>query len=221
MLLPFWLILNPNSGRLFEIGFFIGFFLWISMIFLNMGLSLEYRKQSKEISPTRDFGLESTLRIQLEKKKIENQKPEKRLELEQKQNVVEQLLAKDELLKAIKMLEIIVEKAKLYKFDDILSWAENDLNMSKLSKIKQTILDLGVKFSRLELREISERTGIFDEDLIKETIMKMMENKEIYGEYFSSTKSVVFEKQTNIDEIDKLLATYKEWEEKQLGKKVS
>ena len=47
----------------------------------------------------------------------------------------------------------------------------------------------------------------------------MIKNKEIYAEYFKSTQSVVFDKQTNIDEIDKLMEAYKEWEEKEVGKK--
>jgi hypothetical protein len=171
-------------------------------------------------SPKKEFGLESTLKFQSERKKLEDQKPEIRLELEQKKAVIEQLLQENDLLRAIEELEKIVDDAKKCNFNDIFSWAENNLNVSKLSKIKQTILDLGVRFSRLELREISERTGIFDEDLIRDIILKMMENKEIYGEYFSTTKSVVFEQQTNIDEIDNLMATFRKWEENQLGKKV-
>ena len=47
----------------------------------------------------------------------------------------------------------------------------------------------------------------------------MIENKEIYAQYFSSTKSVAFNQQANIEEIDKLMATYKEWEEKEFEKK--
>lgn len=38
-----------------------------------------------------------------------------------------------------------------------------------------------------------------------------------YAEYFKSTKSIAFNQQANIDEIDKLMAAYKEW--KKVGKK--
>jgi len=47
----------------------------------------------------------------------------------------------------------------------------------------------------------------------------MIKNKEIYAEYFTSSKSVAFNQQANIDEIDKLMEVYKEWEEKKVGKK--
>ena len=47
----------------------------------------------------------------------------------------------------------------------------------------------------------------------------MIENKEIYTQYFSSKKSVAFDQAANIDEIDKLMAIYKEWEEKKVEKK--
>jgi len=36
---------------------------------------------------------------------------------------------------------------------------------------------------------------------------------------FESSKSVAFNQQANIDEIDKLMATYKEWEDKKVEKK--
>jgi len=47
----------------------------------------------------------------------------------------------------------------------------------------------------------------------------MINKKEIYAEYFKSTKSVVFDKQTNIAEIDALMDQYKKWEAKDIGKK--
>ena len=47
----------------------------------------------------------------------------------------------------------------------------------------------------------------------------MIDNKEIYAQYFSSTKSVAFDQQANIDEIDKLMSTYKDWESEKVGKK--
>ena len=47
----------------------------------------------------------------------------------------------------------------------------------------------------------------------------MIDKKEIYAKYFESSKSVAFDQQANIDEIEKLMSTYKEWEEKDFGKK--
>ena len=92
------------------------------------------------------------------------------------------------------------------------------INQSKIAKIKNTILNLGVKFDRLHIAEIVEKCSESEGDII-DTALEMIKNKEIYAEYFKSTQSVVFDKQANIDEIDKLMEVYKEWEEKEVGKK--
>ena len=92
------------------------------------------------------------------------------------------------------------------------------ITQSKIAKIKNTILNLGVKFDRLHIAEIVEKCSESEGDII-DAALEMIKNKEIYAEYFKSTQSVVFDKQANIDEIDKLMSTYKEWEEKGIEKK--
>lgn len=91
-------------------------------------------------------------------------------------------------------------------------------NFDEQAKIRKTILDLGTKFTRLEVREISEKCKI-DRDAIIDIIKKMIVNKEIYAEYFKSSKTISFNQQANIDEIDELMAIYEKWENEQLGKK--
>jgi hypothetical protein len=73
-------------------------------------------------------------------------------------------------------------------------------------------LDLGTKFIRLDVREISEKCGA-DKDTIIKVIKQMIENNEIYAEYFKSTNTVAFNQQANINEIDILMKKYKDWEE--------
>ncbi|GAG97992.1 unnamed protein product, partial [marine sediment metagenome] len=90
------------------------------------------------------------------------------------------------------------------------------VNLTK--KIKETILDLGTKFTRLEIREIAEKCEVDNENLITIVAKDMINNKEIYAEYFSSSNSVSFNQQANIEEIDTLMDIYKEWE-KGLNKK--
>jgi len=41
----------------------------------------------------------------------------------------------------------------------------------------------------------------------------MIVNKEIYAEFFKSSNTVSFDQQANIDEIDELMAAYKDWED--------
>jgi len=78
---------------------------------------------------------------------------------------------------------------------------------------------LGTKFPRIEIAEISEECGIEDEQLITDIVKDMIKNKEIYAQYFTRTQAVNFNQQANIDEIDKLMEAYKEWEEKKVEKK--
>ena len=77
--------------------------------------------------------------------------------------------------------------------------------------IKKTILDLGTQYANLEVREISEACYA-DKVTIIDTIQEMIENTEIYAEYFKSSKTVAFNKQANIEEIDTLMATFRDWE---------
>ena len=49
----------------------------------------------------------------------------------------------------------------------------------------------------------------------------MIKNEEIYAEFFKSSKSIVFNVHENTIKIDKLLDTYKEWEDGNIGKKDS
>ena len=82
----------------------------------------------------------------------------------------------------------------------------------EINPIRKKILDLGTQFTRLEIKEISVKLGV-DTELIKRVILSMVSNQDIYGDYFNSTKTVVFNQQANIDQIDILMSKYKEWEE--------
>lgn len=96
---------------------------------------------------------------------------------------------------------------------------EIDPFFQETRKIKKTVLDLGIKFTRLQINEIAEKCGLKDEERIISTVKEMIKNKEIYAEYFSSSRAIAFDQRENIDEIDKLTEEYKEWEGKKVGKK--
>ena len=71
-------------------------------------------------------------------------------------------------------------------------------------------MNYGSKIARLELMDISEKSGIQDENLIEQIILEMIKNREINAEYFSSSKSIAFYQQTKeavpitqIEEINK------------------
>ena len=88
---------------------------------------------------------------------------------------------------------------------------------TKMAKIKNVILQLGTQFARLQIIEIAEECGE-DEDLIVTTVKNMIEGKQIYAKYFERSRAVAFNLQANIDDIDKLMAIYKQWEEEEKEK---
>lgn len=88
----------------------------------------------------------------------------------------------------------------------------------EIKKIKKVVLHLGTQFTRLQINEIAEECGIYNSQEIIDTVRDMIKNKEIYAKYFLSSKTVAFNQQANIDEIDKLMEAYKDWEEKGLKK---
>ena len=93
----------------------------------------------------------------------------------------------------------------------ILFRARSTKNIENKKLIKKAILDLSVKFTKLEVKEIAEKCS-FDKDLIVDVINEMITKHEIYGQFFNKSKSLVFDQQANIDEIDNLLQKYQDWE---------
>lgn len=83
--------------------------------------------------------------------------------------------------------------------------------------IKRTTLDYGTQHSRLEIREIASKCRL-DKTTVTDVIKEMVKNEEVYAEYFSSSKSIVFDQLANIDSIDKLIDNYKKWEVSRFGK---
>lgn len=115
-------------------------------------------------------------------------------------------------------LEIADNIYDLNKKLEITSKIRELSTQTKINKIKNIILKLGTQFGRLHVIEIAEECKE-EEHLIVSTINEMIKNKEFYAKYFESSKSVAFDQKTNIEEIDRLMASYKEWEEKEVGKK--
>ncbi len=105
---------------------------------------------------------------------------------------------------------------------DRVQYAEDKIAAAKTNQIvaiRKTVLDLGTKYSRIQIAEISEVCSVQNEKLIISVVNEMIEKKEIYAHYFTVTRSVAFNQQANIDEIDKLMNAYKEWEAKKGQKK--
>ncbi len=74
-------------------------------------------------------------------------------------------------------------------------------DQNQLSIIKNFILDAGCKYSRLHIDEIGEKCKIGNRQLIIDTVLKMIKDKEIYANYFQSSNFIAFEIQANLQNI--------------------
>ncbi|MBD3214456.1 MAG: hypothetical protein GF311_17725 [Candidatus Lokiarchaeota archaeon] len=63
-------------------------------------------------------------------------------------------------------------------------------------------------YPKLEIREISEKCNEFP-DVVINVVKEMIDNGEIYAEYFKNSKSIAFNKLANINEMDGLLESYR------------
>jgi tetratricopeptide (TPR) repeat protein len=88
----------------------------------------------------------------------------------------------------------------------------------QINKVKSIVLELGMKYSRIQISDIAEKSKE-DQELIIPTVKEMIQKEQLYAEYFEASKSIAFNQQANIDEIDKLMDTFKDWEKKGEGKK--
>lgn len=88
--------------------------------------------------------------------------------------------------------------------------------IDKINQIKKTLLQLSTRYKRISLNELLEKTEINDIQLLEKIIKSMIKNQEVYGEYFSTSQTILFDQKVNIDQINKLMHLYKDWEEDKL-----
>jgi len=80
--------------------------------------------------------------------------------------------------------------------------------------IKKIVLEMSTEHTRIELSDISNKSKVKNKDLIESTLIEMINNNEVYGQYFKATQSIAFDQQANMREIDKLMNLFSEWEGK-------
>jgi len=170
------------------------------------------RRKSQEFMPKRDLKRKISKEEKLEKVK------EIMEELKNKIGLVDAIVHEKRFSDATNELKSIIDTAKSHNLKEIVKEAEEKIEYVKINKVKKSILELGTKYNRLQISDISEECGE-KPGLIISTVNVMIQNKEIYAQYFERSKSVVFNQQANIEEIDKLMELYKEWEEKEIGEK--
>jgi len=92
------------------------------------------------------------------------------------------------------------------------------LKPSQILKIKSIIIDLGSKYPKLKVIDIKDKCGE-EEGLIFTTLQDMIKNREISAKYIKSSKAVEFSQQIDVEEIDKLMKSFDEWEKEGKDKK--
>ncbi|MFW9938639.1 MAG: PCI domain-containing protein, partial [Candidatus Thorarchaeota archaeon] len=83
--------------------------------------------------------------------------------------------------------------------------------------IKSTVIDLGTKFHRLEVRDIAEKCYV-NREKVQKIIQAMIEANEIYAIFSDKSEMIEFDQNKNIDQLDALMALYKNWEKKEYKK---
>ena len=163
-------------------------------------------KKKKEVKPKLERGETITkkkLKIEKiedkEKSRLEKQRKKIEIKLLKKLDLVDVLIKENKTEIALNNLNEIESLAKLNGLIEFVNKAEQKLieikklELDTINRIKQTITNLGTKFSRLQLTDISEKSDIKNEVLIEKIIIEMINKKEIRGEYFANSKALALE----------------------------
>jgi tetratricopeptide (TPR) repeat protein len=178
----------------------------------NVNLALNLTKKIKEKSLEKQFNSKIINILDRIYAEIIEGKIEEALKLRKINNFNESInLFKN----ALSEINKISDKELKDQFQSIL---KGHLNTTRINKTKSVIFDLGQNYTRLEVSDIIEKCGE-EEGLIISAIQDMIKNREISAEYFKSSKAIAFKQQVDIEEIDKLMKSFDEWEKEGKGKK--
>ncbi len=157
---------------------------------------------------------------QLEKEKWGN------IAIEQKRNEIEEKLRRISLSDQYIFIQNQIRNLKDMKRNSFYHFALNMVEFEKELKkksefiqekvIKTTTLEMSTKFDRIQIQEIGEKCGVPDDILIISIIKKMIQTKQLMGEFFTSTNSILFDKQSNITQMNSFLENlekeFQEWD---------
>jgi len=175
--------------------------------------SIKILKSSLEISQKMYPSLEKGNIQQELKEKLDLLYTERIIKIIEQGNLERNLMKFDKSISTFKSALEITNSIYSYKERKRYKREIGDLiSQTQIAKIKNAILNLGTRFDRLHISEIAEKCGESEINILK-VAKDMIQRKEIYAEYFSSTQSVVFDKKANIIEIDALMDHFKKWEE--------
>lgn len=100
-----------------------------------------------------------------------------------------------------------------------LIWNKYNSNYEEEAKIRRTVLDIGIQYPDFTLSNVAKKCQV-DKNTCLIAINNMIATKQIFADFFYVSKKFAFNKKANIEEIDKLMNLYTEWETEHIGKKV-
>ena len=105
------------------------------------------------------------------------------------------------------------------KREEISKKIREHLKPLQIIKIKNKVKELASKHTRLQVMDIVDSCSE-EEGLIISTIQNMIKNREISAEYFNTNKVIAFISEIDVEQIDKLMKTFDDWEKEGKGKKL-
>lgn len=84
------------------------------------------------------------------------------------------------------------------------------IEKSEVQEKKKSLMEIGTKFKRIRIDELSEQSGIMDKEFLIEMILSMVDKLELYAEYIPRRKIVLFNIMANINEKQKLINVNKD-----------
>ncbi len=164
---------------------------------------------------------EKEIKEREEREKIKQEELKERIRIENLKNEINNFLDLIQFKesKTKSNLEKDIEKLKEYRtisfkesfslrfintIDSKISNINRFIEKSEIQEKKKILMEIGTKFKRLRIDELSEQSGIKDKEFLIEMILSMIDKLELYAEYIPRRKLVLFNIMANINEKKKL-----------------
>ncbi len=162
-----------------------------------------------------------------EREKIKQEELKERIRIENLKNEINSFLDLIPLKesKTKKNLEKDVEKLMEYRtislkesfsqrfiimIDSKISNINRLIEKSEVQEKKKSLMEIGTKFKRIRIDELSEQSGIKGKEFLVEMILSMIDKLELYAEYLPRRKLVLFNTMANINVKQKLIDAIKD-----------
>jgi hypothetical protein len=92
-----------------------------------------------------------------------------------------------------------------YTKQAIKELVEEPIDETWAAPVRKAILELGTKYTRLQVNEIAEKVNVKNEKQIVAVVQDMIKREQIAAEYFKSSRTVAFDQQANTQALAKFI----------------